>query len=471
VKSERLARNLDLTEQTMNRRDFLGILAGASAALASPHFLLAAPEDSSAARPPSFIIIFADDLGYQDLGCFGSPLIKTPCLDRMAAEGMKFTDFHVAAPVCTPSRAALMTGCYAQRVGLPNVLFPDAKIGINADEISIPELLKTRGYATACVGKWHLGHLPPFLPTRHGFDSYFGIPYSNDMRPTPLMRDEKVVEESAIQETLTERYTEEALRFITENRNRPFFLYLAHTMPHVPLHVSERFKGKSKRGLYGDVVECIDWSTGQILDTLRKLNLDGDTLIAFTSDNGPWLTRGEHGGSALPLRDGKGTTYEGGMRVPCIVRCTGKIPAGSVCSEMVTAMDFCPTFARLGGAKMPTDRIIDGKNIWPLMAGMKGAKGPHEAFFYYRSYGLEAVRSGKWKLILERSERRKETDDRKIPEALYDLHADIGETRDVSAEHPEVVKRLRGLAERCREDLGDSNQDRPGKNRRPAGRV
>lgn len=454
----------------LNRRDFLGLLAGGAAALAMPQSSLGAPA-SAARKRPNFVVIFTDDQGYQDIGCFGSPLIKTPHLDKMAAEGMKLTDFYVAAPVCTPSRAALLTGCYAQRVRLPNVLFPNSKIGINADEITIAELLKTRGYATACIGKWHLGHLPPFLPTRHGFDHYFGIPYSNDMRPTPLMRDEKVIEEPANQATLTERYTKEAIKFIIQNKDRPFFLYLPHTMPHVPLHVSERFKGKSKRGLYGDVIECIDWSTGQILDTLGRLGLDKDTLVVFTSDNGPWLSKGKNGGSALPLRSGKGTTYEGGMRVPCIMRWAGKIPAGSVCSEIAASMDLFPTFARLSGARMPTDRIIDGNDIRPLLSGVKGAKTPHEAFFYYRGYNLEAVRSGKWKLILERSQRRKNQPARKIPEALYDLRADIGETKDVSAEHPQVVQRLNELAERCREDIGDARQNRPGKNRRPAERV
>ncbi len=454
----------------LNRRDFLGLLAGGAATLAMPDCLLGAPA-SAARKRPNFVVIFTDDQGYQDAGCFGSPLIKTPHLDKMAAEGMKLTDFYVAASVCTPSRAALLTGCYAQRVSLPNVLFPNSKIGINADEVTLAELLKTCGYATVCIGKWHLGHLPPFLPTRHGFDHYFGIPYSNDMRPTPLMRDEKVIEEPANQATLTERYTEEAIKFIIENKDRPFFLYLPHTMPHVPLHVSERFKGKSKRGLYGDVIECIDWSTGQILETIRRLGLDRNTLVIFTSDNGPWLSKGKNGGSALPLRGGKFTTYEGGMRVPCIVRWPGKIPAGSVCSEMAASMDLFPTFAKLSGARMLTDRIIDGKDIRPLLSGVKGAKTPHEAFFYYRGYNLEAVRSGKWKLILERSQRKKNQPARKIPETLYDLRADIGETKDVSAEYPQVVERLNELAERCRKDLGDARQNRPGRNRRPAGKV
>jgi len=459
----------------IRRRDFFAVVAGGLVAATARRVTAA-----QSSRPPNFIVIFTDDQGYQDLGCFGSPDIKTPRIDRMAAEGIKFTDFYVAAPVCTPSRAALMTGCYPQRVGLPSVLNPKSRIGINPNEITLAELLKTRGYATACIGKWHLGHLPPFLPTRNGFDYYFGIPYSNDMDreklgepPIPLMRNEEIIEQPANQDTLIERYTDEAIKFIRANRDRPFFLYLPHTMPHVPLHVSERFRGKSKRGLYGDVIECLDWSTGRILDTLSELGLERNTLVVYTSDNGPWLSKGKYGGSALPLRAGKGTTYEGGMRVPCVMRWVGKIPAGTVCSEVATTMDLYPTFAKLAGAKLPTDRIIDGKNIWSLMSGEPNARSPHEAFFYYRAYALEAVRSGRWKLILPHpvGRRRRRRPPKKVPEALYDLKTDIGETTDVSAEHPDIVKRLRELAERCREDLGDSIYGRVGKNRRPPGIV
>lgn len=419
-------------------------------------------------RPPNFIIIFTDDQGYQDVGCFGAPLIKTPQLDRMADEGAKFTSFYVAAPVCSPSRAALLTGCYPQRVGVTRVLFPNANTGLDPEEITLAKVLKDCGYATACIGKWHLGDKPQYMPWNHGFDYYYGIPYSNDMDnparnepPTPLMQNNTIIELSAIQEKLTERYTEEAIKFMEKNMDRPFFVYLPHTMPHVPLHVSKRFKGKSAGGLYGDVIECIDWSTGEILDALKRLGLDDNTLVVFTCDNGPWLVKGEHGGSALPLRAGKGTTYEGGLREPCIMRWPGQIPAGTICPEMATTMDLLPTLAKLAGAKVPDDRIIDGKDIFLLMAAAPGARTPHHVFYYYRDYMLQAVRTGKWKLILERTEGSAR---RPVPMALYDLDADISEQNDISAHYPRVVKRLLALAEECREDLGDSITGRVGKN-------
>ncbi len=458
----------------VDRRRFLEFAGAGGAAL-----ILSRSSKASGAAPrvntklPNFVIIFTDDQGYNDLGCYGSPTIKTPHLDKMAAEGLKFTDFYVAASVCTPSRAALMTGCYPRRVSLPHVLFPNTRIGINPDEITIAEILKGQGYATMCIGKWHLGHLPPFLPTRHGFAHYFGLPYSNDMRPEtnprrypplPLIRDENIIEENPDQSRLTERYTDEAIRFISENKGRPFFLYLPHTMPHVPLYVSERFRGKSAGGLYGDVIECIDWSAGQILDTLARLGLADNTLVVFTTDNGPWLQRGKHGGSALPLRAGKGTMYEGGFRVPCIMRWPGRIPAGAVCSEMATTMDLLPTMARLAGTEPPSDRIIDGKDIWPLMAGAAGARSPHEAFYYYTGNNLRAVRSGEWKLVFEGTRRREVA-------ALYNLEADIGETENVIAERPAVAVRLRALAEKIRDDIGDDRTKRPGKNCRPQGRI
>lgn len=453
----------------ISRRDFIkGTIAVTACASMSN---LPALGDAER-RPPNFIVILADDLGYNDLSCYGAPLIHTPRLDQMAAEGMKFTDFHTSAAVCTPTRASLMTGCYPLRVGLPAVLNYKSKIGINSEELTIAELLKSRGYATMCIGKWHLGWQKPFLPTRHGFDSYYGLPYSNDMGvegfPVPLIRDEKIIEQPVNQETLTERYTEEAIKFITENKNRPFFLYLPHTFPHVPLHASERFRGKSKGGLYGDVVETIDWSTGEILDTLKKLNLDNITLVIFTSDNGPWLQKREQGGSAFPLRNGKGSTWEGGFRVPCIMRWPGHIPAGKICDQLATVMDFLPTFAHLAGTAVPRNRMIDGKNIWPLMSGQPGAISPYDVFFMYRVERLEAVRMGKWKLALPREEVGTKE---QIPLSLYNLEDDIGETTDVSSRYPRIVKRLLAEAERCREDLGDVLTGAPGKNRRPPGRV
>lgn len=444
-------------------------------------------------RLPNFIIILIDDQGYADVGCFGAKGFETPNLDRMAAEGVRFTDFYVAAASCTPSRAALLTGCYPQRVGLPNVLGPSAKIGISSEEVTIAELLKPLGYATACYGKWHLGHHPEFLPTRHGFDDYFGLPYSNDMWPhhpenpeqypdLPLIEGERVIEYNPDQTQLTTWYTERAVKFIERNYDQPFFLYVPHSMVHVPLHVSDKFKGKSNQGLYGDVVMEIDWSVGQILSTVKRLNIDEHTLVIYCSDNGPWLSYGDHAGSAKPLREGKGTTFDGGQREPTIMRWPGKIPAGTVCSEPASSMDILPTIAKLTGAKMPGHRI-DGLDIWPLMSGRSGAKSPHEALFYYSGWELQAVRSGRWKLHLPHSYRTlggrpggtggqpAKYEQAKIGQSLFDLESDIGEQHDVSAGHPEVVKCLLALAEKMREDLGDSAKKMTGKNRRPPGRV
>jgi len=454
-------------DRLLTRRSFIKTSAGSAALLGMPE-LLSSVEHVQ--RPPNFIIIYADDLGYGDLGCYGSELISTPRLDRMAREGMKFTSFYSAAPVCTPSRAALMTGCYPMRVSLPHVINSGARIGINSSEITIAEMLKARGYKTCCIGKWHLGYQKPFLPTRHGFDSYFGLPYSNDMSvpnfPVPLIRDEEIIEQPVVQETLTERYTQEAIRFITGNKDRPFFLYLPHTFPHVPLHVSERFRGRSKRGLYGDVVECIDWSTGEILDTLARLGIDEQTLVVFSSDNGPWAAQKENGGSAGPLRGAKGSTWEGGMREPCIMRWPGHIPAGSICGEMAITFDLFPTFARLAGGRVPDDRIIDGRDIWPLMSGQPGARTPHDVFFYYMGQNLLAVRAGRWKLQLERDGPRVGT----VSSAeLYDLETDIGEKVNLAKKYPKLVRSMRKLADQCREDLGDGLVGKIGKNCRPAG--
>ena len=478
----------------MNRREFIKAIGFGAAALAMPGCAGVAGRISgkTSVDKPNFIIIFCDDAGYADVGCFGAKGFETPNLDRMAAEGVRFTDFYAAAASCTPSRAALMTGCYPQRVSMPHVLGPKAKIGINSEEQTIAELLKSRGYATACYGKWHLGHHPEFLPKRHGFDDYFGLPYSNDMWPhhptsrsypdLPLIEGEKIIEYNPDQRKLTTWYTERAVKFIEANSDRPFFVYVPHSMPHVPLYVSDKFKGKSKQGLYGDVIMEIDWSAGQILSTLKRLGIDEQTLVIFTSDNGPWLSYGDHAGSARPLREGKGTTFDGGQREPCIMRWPGKIPAGTVCDEPASAMDVLPTLAKLAGAQLPALRI-DGKDIWPLMSGRPGATSPHEALFYYRGWALEAVRSGRWKLHLPHSYRTLggrpggtggkpvKYEQAKIGLSLFDLEKDIAEQHDVSAKHPKVVKRLLDLADKMREDLGDSTKKMKGKNRRPPGRI
>jgi len=443
-------------------------------------------------RTPNLAMIYCEDLGYADIAPFGAKDYATPNLDRMAAEGMKFTDFHTAAAVCSASRVALMTGCYPQRVGILGALGPNAKVGINENEVLLPEILKERGYATAIFGKWHLGDNPRFLPTRHGFDRYFGLPYSNDMWPNhptagdkypplPLVEGEKVVELMPDQTQLTTWYTERAVQFITDSKDRPFFLYLPHSMPHVPLFVSDKFKGKTERGLFGDVIAEIDWSVGQVLDTIKKHGLDDNTLVVFSSDNGPWLSYGNHAGSAGPLREGKGTTWDGGHLEPTLARWPGKIPAGSTCRELCGTIDILPTFAKLAGSQAPQDHIIDGRDIWPLMSGQPGAKTPHEAFYYYWAYGLEAVRSGPWKLHLPHEYNSLAGEGRdgqpgpykklKTDQALYNLADDVGEQKDVAAQNPQVIEQLLAIAEKARADLGDSLTGRAGANRRPAGQL
>ena len=430
----------------------------------------------SFSKPPNFIVIFTDDQGFEDLGCFGSPKIKTPHLDQLAADGRKFTSFYSANSVCSPSRASLMTGCYPVRVSIPGVLFPRHDIGLNPDEITIADLLKTKSYATACIGKWHIGHKPKFLPTSQGFDSYYGIPYSNDMtidpeaklaeninlregftldrirneKPkknlVPLMRNEEVIEYPCDQTTLTKRYTEEAVKFIEENKKRPFFLYLPHTMPHIPLFASENFKGKSERGPYGDTIEEIDWSVGEIMKALRKNNLDENTLVVYTSDNGPWKLKDGRGGSANPLRGYKFQTYEGGMRVPCIMHWKGKIPPGSSCDEIAATIDLLPTIAGLSGVELPNDRTIDGKNIWPLISGKEGAKTPHEIYFFYKGNSLESARQGKWKL--RRSGKKSQSIE------LYDLASDISESNNLAQENEaltnEIIQKMNSFDEKLK---------------------
>jgi arylsulfatase A-like enzyme len=439
-------------------------------------------------RRPNFVIILADDLGYGDLGCYGGN-IETPNLDRMAREGMRFTDFYVAQAVCSASRTALLTGCYPNRVGILGALGPASKLGISAKEKTIADVLKSRGYTSAIYGKWHLGYQPPFLPTRHGFDDYYGLPYSNDMWPKhptstfpdlPLIEGEKTIALNPDQSNLTTSYTKHAVQFIEKNKDRPFFLYVPHTMPHVPLHVSDRFKGKSKQGLYGDVIMEIDWSVGEILAALKKHNLDDQTLVLFTSDNGPWLSYGNHAGSAGQLREGKGTTWEGGVREPCLVRWPGKVPAGVVCREPGMTIDLLPTLAGLAGAELP-ELPIDGRDIWPLLAAKAGAKSPHDAYYFYWDRALQAVRSAKWKLHFPHEYRtlagKPGGSDGKPADyaqdrtglALFDLDNDPAEKDNVAAKHPDVVERLTQLAEKMRVDLGDTATKKQGKGVRPAG--
>ncbi len=453
--------------------------------------------DQSDVDRPNVIIIFADDMGYGDVGVYGAEGFETPNLDRMAEEGMRFTSFYVPAVACTQSRAALLTGRYPMRVGLPYVIFPQAKIGLNSDELTIAEVLRERGYATAALGKWHLGAHPDFLPTSHGFDQFFGLPYSNDMSPDPknnpreevreqfpplpLIEDTTVVEREPDQAALVDRYLDRAVDFIDRNQDRPFFLYLAHHFPHVPLFATERFEGRTEHGLYGDVISEIDWLVGQIVGALEERDLRRRTLILFTSDNGPWLIFGDHGGSAGPLREGKVTTFEGGHRVPAIVSWPGRIPGGRVSDVMVTSMDVLPTVAGLAGAELPDDRVIDGYDVWPILSGASEAETPYEAFYYYQDRQLQAVRSGPWKLHVPHSYLGLgkagqggdvgEYAERQIELSLFNLETDVEESRNVADEHPDVVARLTRLIEQGAAKLGDALTDVRGSDQGEPGRI
>jgi arylsulfatase A len=445
----------------INRRHFIKFLSAGAISMALPG-CASFGQSSAKEKKPNFIIIFCDDLGYGDLTCYGHPTIRTPNLDKMAAEGQKWTNFYVGASVCTPSRAALLTGRLPIRSGLcgrRRVLFPDSAGGLPQREVTIAEALKDEGYATACVGKWHLGHLKQYLPTNNGFDSYFGIPYSNDMDRVggegrraffepkveywnvPLMRDEEIIERPADQNTITKRYTEEACKFIRKSRNKPFFLYLAHNLPHVPLFVSDRFRDKSLRGLYGDVIEEIDYGVGQILSTLRREGLAENTFVVFTSDNGPWLTFDEHGGSAGLLRGGKGSTFEGGMREPCIMWWPGRIKP-AVVSEMGSTMDIYTTILTLAGAKVPTDRVVDGLDLSPALFGT--GPSPRKNMFYYREGKLYAVRKGPYKAhFITRSGYGKDETKSHDPPLLYNLEHDPSEKYDISKDNPDVITEIR----------------------------
>jgi arylsulfatase len=474
----------------------------------------AAAGQETAVKKPNVIVILADDLGYGDVGCFGNTKIRTPNLDRMARQGMRFTSFYVTDAVCTPSRASLLTGCYAPRVGLEGALNHTSRIGISARETLLSTLCRQRGYATAIFGKWHLGHHPQFNPLRHGFDEYFGIPYPNDCSnkyhpivrtfpPLPLLEGENIVAKEPDQSQFTRQFTERALQFIEKNKDRPFFLYLAHVMPHVPIHASEKFRGRSAAGLYGDTVEELDWSVGEILAALQRLGIDENTLVIFTSDNGPFLSYGNHAGSAGPLRGGKLTAFEGGVRMPCIMRWPARIPAGRDCDEIASTIDVVPTVARLIGAELPRHKI-DGKDMEPLLSAKAGAKSPHEAFFFYNGTELHAIRSGDWKLhfphpylVVDGAPGRdgKPANWGNLKPAdlqrsgiqgvasrhgyrveqcgleLYNLKTDIAESRNLAREHADIVARLTRLAEAARADLGDSLTSRKGAGIRPAGKL
>ena len=465
-----------------------------------------------AAETPNIVFIVADDMGYADLGTQGATGFKTPNLDRLPAEGTRFTNFYVAQAVCTASRAALMTGCYPNRIGMQGAYNHTSRDGMADEEWLLPEMLKDRGYATAGCGKWHLGTRMKFHPMRHGFDEWLGIPYSNDnskyhpslaaeMPPLPLYDGEKIIEHDPDQALFTSRFTQRAVQFIERNAARPFFLYLPHVMPHVPIFASEKFKGRTPLGLYGDVMEELDWSVGEVLDTLKRLKLDDRTLVVFISDNGPFLSYGEHAGSARPLREGKLTTFEGGVRVPCLVRWPGHVPSARVCAEPFMGIDWLPTLTEIVGGKAST-RKIDGLSAKGLVLGEKDARPPHEALFFYSGTALQAVRSGPWKLhfahpyitvAAEPGRGGKPSNFGKLAPtsitqsgvegiatrhgyrieqlelSLFNLDTDPGETKNVAAEHPDMEKKLSALAEAARQDLGDSLQSIKGSGLRAPG--
>jgi arylsulfatase A len=456
---------------------------------------------SAADRLPNIVLIFTDDQGYGDVGCFGAKGFETPNLDRLAGLGRRFTNFHVAQPVCSASRAALLTGNYSNRIGIHGALGPSAKHGIADGETTLAELLKQKGYATGMAGKWHLGHHQRFLPIHHGFDEYLGLPYSNDMWPyhpeakpgtypaLPLIEGDRIIDSNVTAEDqghLTGMYTERAVSFINRHKDGPFFFYLAHSMPHVPLHVGDGYRGKSAQGLYGDVIQEIDASVGKVVDALEANGLAQNSLVIFATDNGPWLSYGDHAGSAGALREGKGTCWEGGVRVPCIMRWPGQIPANSMSDAMLMTIDLLPTIARLVGAELPK-HPIDGLDVWTLLSGEAGATNPHDAYvYYYEENQLQAVVSGdgRWKLQLPHTYRTlaghagghdgtpvKYEQKKIVQPELYDLVSDLCETTDVASRQPEIVKRLLVVADRVRDDLGDSLTKREGRGIRLAGQL
>ena len=464
-------------------------------------FLVPAFSVVAASPLPNVVVIFIDDMGYADIGPFGAKGYATPHLDQMAKDGTKFTNFHVAQPVCSASRTALLTGCYPNRVGIHGALGPQSQNGIADSEMTLAQLVKQKGYATCAVGKWHLGHHPQFLPTRHGFDEFLGLPYSNDMWPyhpearkgaypnLPMFDNETIIDNEVTPEDqtqLTTKYTERAVSFIERSKEKPFLLYLAHSMCHVPLFVSDKFKGKSERGLFGDVIMEIDWSVGQVMNALKRSGILDNTLVVFTSDNGPWLSYGDHAGSAGPFREGKGTCFEGGVRVPCLMQWPGKIPAGAVNDHMLMTIDLLPTIAGLTGAKLP-DHKIDGLDVWPVLSGQPSARNPHEYYaFWYATNELQSVVSGdgQWKLQLPHTFRSMNGQAPgaggkpgrykavQVKEAeLYHLDGDIAEGTNVAARNPDMLAKLQGWAEQARAELGDSLTKRKGSGNRAPGKV
>jgi arylsulfatase len=447
-----------------------------------------------AEKPTNFILIYLDDVGYGDIALTGAIGYSTPNLDKMAASGIFFSRYYSPQAVCSASRAGILTGCYPNRVGFRGALDHTAKTGINSEEETIAEVLKKKGYATAAFGKWHLGHHKQFLPTNNGFDEYFGIPYSNDMWPNhptsknyypplPLIEGEEVVKTNPDQSQFTTDFTERTIQFIQKHKTKPFFVYLAHPMAHVPLFVSDKFKGKSQQGLYGDVMMEIDWSVGQIMNILKELNLEENTLLIFTSDNGPWLNYGNHAGSSGGLREGKGTTYEGGQRVPCLMMWKGVISPGTVNSNLVAGMDILPTIAEIAGAPIP-EKKIDGVNILPLLKGEKVEPPRKSFYYYYRNNNLEAVQNGQWKLVFPHNGRTYvgfepgkdglaggANENSAVPAGLYDLRRDPGERYNVMEFNPEIVRELEKMASEAREDLGDDLTGNTGKNRRESGKI
>lgn len=442
---------------------------------------------------PNIVLIFADDMGYGDVGSFGAEYIHTPHLDQMAQEGIRLTDFY-ATPNCSPSRAALLTGSYPQRVGIPWVVGPagpswtagKSDVGLNPEEETIAELLKEKGYATACIGKWHLGHYKQHLPVHHGFDEFYGLPYSNDMwpatdpvyAPLTLLEGENPVDTIATledQAKLTGLYTERAVEFISSNKNNPFFLYFAHSMPHVPINASEQFQGNSEKGLYGDVIQEIDWSVGKVLQTLDSLGLEENTLVVFTTDNGPWLVYGNHAGSAEPFREGKHTTFEGGVRVPFIARWPGKIAANTESDAIAGLIDLLPTISEIAGVSRP-DLPIDGQSLWPLLSG--GDSSAREVHYFFHTHELQAVRKGQWKLHLPHQYQtvtepgsdgeRGETVNQQLERSLFDLEADPGEENNVASQHPAIVEELQKLAQDFAEEM-ENNKRKAAKSTQTAG--